>query len=72
MRCDKAFKIQCVALEYTANNGMLESSCCFKIDIKLGYRFMYNCCLEIMNKLYVFLYTHGQELIEVMAANCHL
>jgi hypothetical protein len=72
MRCDRAFKVQSAAVEYTASSGMLESSCCFQTDRKSGYGFMYNCCPEIMSRLYVLLYTHGQELIKVMAASCHL
>ncbi len=72
MRCDKAFKGQNVIMKYIASSGMFESACCFQTDRKLGYELMYNCCPEIMNKLYVYLYPHGQELIKVMVANCHL
>jgi hypothetical protein len=72
MRCDKTFKVQSATMEYIASSGMLESSYCFQTDRKLGYRFMYNCCPEIMSKLCVFLYTHGQELIKVMLTSCHL
>jgi hypothetical protein len=59
-------------MEYTTSSGMFESTCCLQIDRKLQYGLMYNCCLEIMSKLYVFLYTRGYELIKVMVANCHL
>jgi hypothetical protein len=46
-------------MEYTTSSGMFESTCCLQIDRKLQYGLMYNCCLEIMSKLYVFLYTRG-------------
>jgi E3 SUMO-protein ligase PIAS1 len=36
MRCDRAFKVQSAAVEYTASSGMLESSCCFQTDRKSG------------------------------------